>query len=351
MSSGAPPAGASNERALVEWLRREADRRIGDDAAIVALDGEVAVTVDAQHEGIHLPAGLDPRLAARRLLAVNLSDLAAMGSLPVAAFLSLAAPPDYDRRRFLRGLIDACAANGLRLRGGDLSALGTLSATLTLLGRRPPRGRWLTRSAAQPGDELWIGGTLGEASAGLAVLSSTEPPERGLPSPPATLRSVQSAAARALRRQLQPTPQLDLGAELGRRARVAAIDCSDGLGIDLSRLCAASGVGVEVELGRVPMPDRDLCAALDLEPAELALGGGEDYVLVFSLPAGARPPRTPGARRIGHFVRGSEVMAVEPGGRRLDLSERGFDHLARRRGDRASRVAAQRHRGSRRSER
>ena len=333
---------ASSETALVEWLRRAADPRIGDDGAIVALSGEHAVTVDAQHEGVHLPAGLDPRLAARRLLAVNLSDLAAMGSLPTAAFLSLAAPPEYDRRRFLRGLITACKENGLELRGGDSSTLGALSATLTLLGRRPPRGRWLTRSAARAGDELWVGGTLGEAAAGLAVLSLVEPPPQGLPSPPARLLAVRSAATRALRRQLVPVPQIGLGVELGRRRRVASIDCSDGLGIDLARLCAASEVGAEIDLARVPQPDAGLCAALDLDPIDLALGGGEDYVLVFSLPRGARPPAVRGARRIGRFTPGSAVVAIDRHGARTDVSDRGFDHLVapvgpRRADSRASR--------------
>jgi thiamine-monophosphate kinase len=327
---------SGSERELVEWLRREADAGIGDDCAgigddcaLLTLAGDYAVTVDAQHEGVHLPAGLDPRLAARRLLAVNLSDLAAMGARPEAAFLSLAAPAGYDRRRFLRALIDACATHGLALRGGDLSSLGSLSATLTLLGRRPSRGRWLTRSAARPGDSLWVGGTLGEAAAGLAVLSLVECSGRGLPRPPSAL-AARRAAARALRRQLQPEPQLALGLELGRRARVAAIDCSDGLGLDLARLCAASGVGAEVELERLAGPDARLCAELALDPLELALGGGEDYVLLFSLPPRAKPPATPGARSVGRFTERPSVLARDARGRHFDISERGFDHLRRR---------------------
>lgn len=325
------PGRAGSEGELVDWLKRVADPTLGDDCAILERTGDLAVTVDAQHEGVHLPSGLDPRLAAQRLLAVNLSDLAAEGATPFAAFLSLAAPPEYDRRRFLRGLVDGCTSHGITLRGGDLSALDCLSATLTLLGQRPPRGRWLTRSAARPGDTLWLGGTLGEAAAGLALLSGLDCPRRGLPQPPPRLRGgVRTAAGRALRRQLRPSPQLELGAELGRRRRVAAIDCSDGLGVDLGRLCSASGVGAEIEVERLPQPDARLCSLLGEDPLELALGGGEDYVLIFSLPPRARPPRQPGARRVGRFTEERSVIARRANGTTIEISTRGFDHLRRR---------------------
>jgi thiamine-monophosphate kinase len=323
----APSGELGGEPALVEWLRRAADPGIGDDAAVLTLGGEWAVTVDAQHEGTHLPRGLDPALAARRLLAVNLSDVAAMGGSPRHAFLSLGAPAGYDRRRFLRSLIDGAARSGLTLSGGDNSRHDVLSATLTVLASRPPRGHWLLRSSARPGDGVWIGGVLGEAALGLALLARLEVPERGLPSLPTLPAGLRRAARRALRRQLLPTPQLELGRALGRRTRVACIDCSDGLGLDLARLCAASGVGAELEVARLPTADPVLAAWLERDPLQLALGGGEDYVLVFTLPPGARPPAHPGVRRVGGVVETPGVIAVDAAGDRADVSERGFDHL------------------------
>jgi thiamine-monophosphate kinase len=316
----------ATEPQLVEWLRRYADPGIGDDAAILPLSGEWMVTVDAQHEGIHLPPGLDPALAAQRLVAVNLSDVAAMGGRPASAFLSLAAPTGYERQRFLVSLIDACARYDVSLLGGDNSKLGALSTTLTVLARRWPRGRWLRRCSARPGDGLWAGGVLGEAALGLVLLSQLEIPERGLPLP-GLPKKLLGPARRALRRQLRPEPQLELGRALSRRERVACIDCSDGLGIDLARLCAASGVGVELEASRIPNADRALAEHLKLDPLELALAGGEDYVLLFTLPARARPPVGDGITRIGRIVEDTGVIVIDHAGDRVDISDRGFDHI------------------------
>src|SRR6185436_12693499 len=125
------------------------------------------VTTDSQIEGVHFPPGLDPALVARRLLAVNLSDLAAMGAEPRHAFLALAAPPGFAHRRFFRALLAACRLQGVELAGGDLARdPHHVHAVLTLLGTRPAAGRWLRRDGARPGHRLWHGGTVGESAAG-----------------------------------------------------------------------------------------------------------------------------------------------------------------------------------------
>jgi thiamine-monophosphate kinase len=324
------------EESFVAWLTSLAGDAIGDDAALLHLSGDYAWTVDAQHEGVHLPLGCDPAIAGRRLLAVNLSDLAAVGAEPRFCLLSLAAPPGYDRRRFVGALLASAARVGVRLVGGDTSSLGSMSATLALLGRRRAGGRWLERRNARAGDVLYCGGTLGESALGLALLRAGASPQgngagwrRGAPALPASVReerTMAAAARRALRRHLLPTPQLELSRRLARaRTRVAAIDVSDGLGKDLARLYAASGVGAEVE--RLPLASgaEPLAAALGLDAIELALGGGEDYVLVFTLPAGVRPP--PGCARIGRMVAVSGVWLCAPGTPRREIAAAGFDHL------------------------
>ena len=317
---------------------------IGDDAAPLCLERgrrPWAATVDHQVEGVHFPAGLDPARVARRLLAVNLSDLAAVGAEPAFALLALAAAPGFDHRRFFRTLLAACARHRVTLAGGDLSALPAggagLAVSLTLLGRVPAGGAWLARGAARPGDALWVGGTLGESAAGRHLLARgaraagrrVELPDRlGLGGAAA------AAARRAVRRHLAPAPQLDLGRRLGRRAAAGAdhppavIDVSDGLARDLGRLCRASGVGAEVELSALPLPRGlpALAGRLGLDPRRLALGGGEDYVLLFTLPPGEPPPAA-GCTRIGAVTARRGLTAVGDDGRPRALDESGWDHL------------------------
>src|ERR1700753_223963 len=151
----------SGEDRLLDWLRRRIENPlIGDDAAVLPTRGPFAVTVDSQIEGVHFVAGTDPARVAARLLAVNLSDLAAMGARPEYALLSLSAAPDFDHRRFFYGLLAACKRHAVRLAGGDLSRSPSeaLIATLTLLGSKEKSARWLHRAGAAPGERLWLGG-------------------------------------------------------------------------------------------------------------------------------------------------------------------------------------------------
>jgi thiamine-monophosphate kinase len=314
-----PPA---DENRLIDWLRRQpGGASIGDDAAVLPA-GSFAVTVDHQISDVHFPAGLDPAIVARRLLAVNLSDLAAMGARPAYAFLALAAPAGFDHRRFFRALLAACRRHGLILAGGDLARHSVLAASLTLLGMKDEGARWLTRSGARPGHALWLGGTIGESAAGRILIERGEPKEASA--------SLQRAMRRAIRRHLQPIPQLALGRWLSGQNEGAAMDVSDGLARDLHRLCRASGVGAEVDAAALPFVDRFamLCRRIGADPLALALGGGEDYVLLFTLPNGIVPPERQ-ARRIGRIMKGRRLALLREG-KRSDLPDTGWDHLAQK---------------------
>lgn len=338
--SGADRA-TEDEDHLLEWLHRRLERRggslVGDDGAVLdAQPGEDrpwTVTTDTQIEGVHFLPGTAPATLARRLLAVNLSDLAAMGARPLYAFLVVAAPAGFDHRAFFRALLGACQPHGLRLAGGDLTSHTTLTLVLTLIGERPLGGRWLRRAGGRPGHRLWLGGTVGEAAAGLELLRrGAVHTGRGveLPDEPALDKGLSAAARRAVRRHLAPRPQLELAAWLAEEtSEGAAIDLSDGLARDLHRLCRASMVGAEVELEALPLAPRfqALCRNLDLDWRRLALGGGEDYVLLFSLPAGAEPPKRFGCRPIGTLRRERQITLTDAK-RSQPLAREGWDHLA-----------------------
>lgn len=324
------------EDRLLSWLRRAAARHgralIGDDAAILPEAGPWAITVDSQIEGVHFHPGLDPAAVARRLLAVNLSDIAAMGAAPSYALLALATPANFDHRRFFGSLLRACRLAGVTLAGGDLARGDRVSAALTLLGRPRPGGRWVRRSDAHKNQELWIGATLGEAALGLHLLSAGARLEGRSVSLPAGLEDLPArlagAARAAVRRHLLPVAQIELGYWLAEQPSGAAIDVSDGLARDLHRLCRESKCGAEIELDLLPTAPgfSVLTARLGLSPHPLVLGGGEDYALLFTLETGAEPPPKLGCRKIGRILGGDDVVVIEKNSRRR-LAPVGWDHL------------------------
>ena len=203
-------------------------------------------------------------------------------------------------------------------------------ATLTLLGSRPRGGRFLSRAGARPGHALWLGGTVGESALGRALI------ERGarlsghrVQALPAMVEAALAPSARAaVRRHLLPEPQLELGRWLGRQREAAALDVSDGLARDLHRLCRESKVGAELTLESLAVAPGwlRLCAVVGRSPAELQLSGGEDYVLLFTLPRGAEPPERFGCRRIGRIVAGREVTLID-GRNRRKLAPHGWNHI------------------------
>lgn len=336
--AGARPTAAGGEDALIVWLRRTLGppgaALIGDDAALLRLAGAWALTVDSQVEGTHFPPGLDPAVVARRLLAVNLSDLAAVGAAPAYGLLALSAPPGFDHRRFLRAFAAACRRAGVVLAGGDLARAPLPVATLTLLGRRRRGGRWLRRDLARPGDALWLGGSLGESALGRALLARGAQWRAGRVDLPHHLDRLlagtraRAAARRAVRRHLLPTPQIPLSAALAARRRCACLDVSDGLARDLGRLARSSAVGATIEEAALPLPPTlpALARALDLDPSHLALGGGEDYVLLFTLPAREAAP--PGCHQIGTIESRPGLQIRAAHGALRPLPDLGWDHLA-----------------------
>ncbi|MEW6516677.1 MAG: thiamine-phosphate kinase [candidate division FCPU426 bacterium] len=251
---------------------------IGDDAAVYrpAASGRwEAVTCDTLVEGVHWSGDwCGPEAAGRRIAAVNLSDLAAMGATPERAYLSLALPRNFsaaNAHRLAAGVVRELRRHGARLLGGDTVATpGPLTATLTLQGSLP-RSEWLTRRGARPGDLLLVTGNLGAPAAALAWLRSR--------------RRVSPAFAPLVRRLVRPVPLLAAGRVLAHTRRVhAALDLSDGLAGDARRLAEASRVGLTVHAERLPVSTlvRRAAQALQRDPLDWALSGGEDFELLFA---------------------------------------------------------------------
>lgn len=249
---------------------------IGDDAALLEARAgqQLVAALDTLVEGRHFPRGCLPRSIGHRALAVNLSDLAAMGATPAWYLLALTLPSADESflADFARGMIDLAHAHDVVLVGGDTTA-GPLSISVQALGFVPP-GEALLRSGAQPGDLLFVSGWPGEASAGLQLL---------MQDPDHVVEGEWSERLRE--RFLFPAPRVELGQAL-RGLASACIDVSDGLAGDAQKLAAASGCGVAIEVGQLPL-SAALGATLGRERAvRAALAGGDDYELCFTVPAG-----------------------------------------------------------------
>jgi thiamine-monophosphate kinase len=316
-------------REPAEALRRERGDvvlGIGDDAALLQVPAgmELVAALDTLVEGRHFPAGSPAASLGHRALAVNLSDLAAMGAQPAWFLLSLTMPQAHED--FLRGLAGGLLAlaekHRIALVGGDTTA-GPLSVTVQALGL-VPEGTALRRNIARPGDLLFVSGTPGDAAAGLAL-------EMGAPAA-ASLDAEQQQYLR--QRFLFPTPRLLLGQQL-RGLASGCIDVSDGLAADAGKLAHASGCGARIEAGRLP-----ISAALRAQQAEaaesLALTGGDDYELCFTVP----PSRVDEllARLSNVKCRVSQIGVLESStgvrvfrdGIPLDIETCGYDHFATR---------------------
>ncbi len=333
---------ASSEDELIGWLRNELNRRgladlLGDDVARLTLSGDWAVSADQQLEGTHFPSGLPAIRIGRRLVAVNLSDLAAAGVEPRYAIATLAAPPGFDHKSFFAGLLDACQEFAIELAGGDLARSPRTHATLTVFGRRPPRGHFPRRDLARAGDLLWLGGPVGDSALGRLLLArgatATAHTIR-LPAEPELPEALRAAARSSIGRHLAPTPQIELGGWLAKRPRAAAIDVSDGVLLDLERLARESSVCCELDATALPRSRRfpELARALDQNPTTLALTGGEDYVLLFALPESKQPPASFRATLVGRVTAAVEDRRdslVKLRGAELPTGRsKGWDHLA-----------------------
>ncbi len=304
------------EKTLIAHIRRIALQRgagggnralltgIGDDCAVLRLwpEHELLVTTDFSLEGVHFRRNWHPpESVGHRCLARGLSDIAAMGGLPTAVFLSLALPAELPQRWVERlGGDTAESPHGIL---ADMVVIGTV-----------PRGEAVGRAGARPGDRIYVSGALGGSAAALARMTEKRQ---------GTLKP------RDYPGHFFPEPRIELGRALREKGLVSAmIDISDGLSTDLGHICEESGVGAEVEAEAVPRAGVGKPAhEVDLE---VALHGGEDYELLFTVPRGKRIPsqiRGVPITRIGNIVRRRKILLMSRGGMGCELGPEGWEHF------------------------
>jgi len=300
----------------------------GDDAAIAVPGGATATSVDALVDGVHFRRSWSsPEQIGRKALAAALSDLAAMGAEPGEAYVVLGVPSDLDEDgclEILDGIVALATETGTSLAGGDVTRAPVLTLAMTVVGHAATAEQLVTRGGARPGDVLAVTGDLGGAAAGLLTL---ERPELGETVAGGTLEQLRA-------RQLDPRPRLAAGRALAEAGATAMIDVSDGLGGDAVHLAAASGGGMRIEAGALPLEEgvEEVAAGAGRDPIELAACGGEDYELLVALPAerfaeAVAAVRRQGTKltRIGEVVAGEGVEIRLPDGRESRPS--GFDQL------------------------
>jgi thiamine-monophosphate kinase len=302
----------------------------GDDAAVTVPGGATATSVDAIVEGVHFRRD-EAALATigRKALATALSDLAAMGAEAGEAYVVLGAPSDLDEDGFhalLDGILERARATGTAIAGGDLTRAPVLTLAVTVVGHAPAPSAFVSRGDAVAGDLLVLTGEIGGAAAGRLLLDD----------PSLAAAVSEDTAARLRARQLDPSPRLRSGRALARAGARAMIDLSDGLVGDAAHLAGASGVGLEIDAGSLPLAKGlvEVAAAAGRDPLQLAVAGGEDYELLAALPAdalgeaslrmgeAAEATLTP----IGRVAAGAGVEVRLPGGGRLEAV--GYDHFA-----------------------
>jgi thiamine-monophosphate kinase len=297
---------------------------IGDDCALLAPTPgrQLAVSSDMLVEGRHFFAGTDPFMLGHKCLAVNLSDLAAMGAVPLGFTLALALPRADAAwlDGFARGLFALADEHRCELVGGDTTK-GPLNVCITIFGEIHP-GRALRRDAARAGDDVWISGTLGDARLALADCLrevALTPEERALAGP----------------RLHQPTPRVALGRRLAEDGLAhAALDISDGLVGDLGHILAASNVGATLDVDALPA-GQALARQDGAVRRRFALAGGDDYELCFTAPAAHRDAiLAAGAAcgtavtRVGRITPEPRLCLVDGAGAPLAIDVRGWDHFA-----------------------
>lgn len=298
---------------------------LADDAAVLDIPAgrRLVIAADAMVEGVHYLPGDPPATVGRKLLRVNLSDLAAMGAAPLGYLMTTSFARGIAEdwiAGFVQGLAEDQRAFGIAALGGDTTATpGPTCLSLTILGTAAP-GAVLMRAGARADDEVWVSGTIGDGALGLRVLRGEVPGD---------------AEGHLVRRYRLPEPRLALGQAIAGLAH-AGLDVSDGLVQDLGHLCRAAGCGAEIEAGAVPL-SAAARAALDADPALLPvlLAGGDDYELLFAAAAADRAAVEARAAaagvavtRIGRFVAGAAEVAVRGAdGRPLALPRGGWSHF------------------------
>ena len=290
----------------------------GDDAAVIDMDGRgVCLAVDVLVDEVHFRRDVSSMAdVGWKAVAVNCSDMAAMGAAPSVAVVGLCRPasvPVEDIEQLYAGMAEACEEWGLRLVGGDTVAAGALAVSVTVLGDIDT-DKAVRRSGAQVGDRLVVVGSLGGAAAALALV------EAGLPADEVLLSA-----------HRRPVAHVRAGRALAEAGATAMIDVSDGFGADLLHICEASGVAAVVTAEALPFTSGLAAAAaqLDRDPLEFATGGGDDYALLAAVLPGEADAI---ARDVGGVVVG-EIVAGPPGatmrmpdGSARDLAGKGWDH-------------------------
>ena len=305
---------------------------VGDDAAVLRTGGgrDLLVTADMLVEQVHFDLSFSAfRDLGYKALAVNLSDLAAMGGRPENYLVSLALPPHFnmeDMEDLYRGMDEAGRPYKACLVGGDtVASPGPLVISVTLLGGAA-RGKAVLRSGAAPGDGLYVTGTLGDSAAGLEILKAGRRFESG-----------DTGAEYLVRRHLRPEARVKAGRLLGGKGLASAmIDISDGIASDVRHITEQSGCGAEINLDALPLSDELLSFAGRKNAVKYALGGGEDYELLFAARPGADDAlRTAGKAagiaitRVGAITGGEGVFAAGSKGLRKPLRGRGYEHFRR----------------------
>jgi len=328
-------AGLAGENEIIERIIKHYARShpmlkkgIGDDAAVWLAPGAKEfqlVTTDMLVEEIDFRREwITPHELGRKAIAVNLSDLGAMGARPRFFTVSLGMPGNVTNRQlreFYDGLTSCGFEHGAVLAGGDLSGADKITISITASGESENR-KVLYRSGGRPGDLLYATGTLGKSAAGLKLL------QQGI------TRSRSASMREALRAHRTPEPRCAVGRWLAQSGNVRCMmDISDGLSADLPRMCAACGVDAEISVEKIPVFAES--ALWGCDPLELALSGGEDYELLFAVPRAKEqflknmPAGFPPVARIGTMLEGNGKVWIAGGGKKWRrLAAGGFDHFS-----------------------
>jgi len=301
---------------------RNAVLGVGDDCALVSVSHgmDLAVSTDTLVSGTHFFPDVDPETLGHKALAVNLSDMAAMGAMPYWSTLALTMPEVNDEwlAKFAKGFFDLAEEFNVSLIGGDTTR-GPLSLTVTIMGE-VPAGAALRRSGARVGNDIWVSGNLGDAALAVAHRKGR-------------IKLTEGDYMEVAMRLYEPTPRVNLGQAL-RGLATSAIDISDGLLGDLGHICALSGAGAVVEGDRLPVSETG-ADYVDSRAGLTAVGaGGDDYDLCFTAPAGARDSIEDLVNmlgvplsRIGEIRAGKGVSLVAADGRPIPVDVEGFDHF------------------------
>lgn len=309
---------------------------IGDDAAVVVprRNTDLIVTCDAFLEGVHFLADRHPAdSVGYKSLARAASDIAAMGATPRFFLLTLALPQDRTGEWLsgcLRGMWRAARELGARLIGGDTTRYPSISISITVFGE-VACGRAITRAGARPGDILYVTGRLGRAKLGLEIIKNC---------PLGKIKRVIRSQSPLLKQHLYPQVRVRLGEWLAKhRIASSMIDISDGLSTDIGHLCAASRVGARACAERIPRvaipaAQSNFARKLKVDPLEMALHGGDDYELLFTVPRRfakrlRSAPEFQDISAIGEIERGKQILLVDSDGRAKPLKPSGWDPFRR----------------------